>query len=501
VELFLRDEASRLKTPSKRTGLIPKKRNPIWNQEFTFAVKRTTAALTLHLEVWDHDAEREDYSLGKASLALTPDLLQQASSTRQVRDLPLSDNVEIMNLPIGGRTGSIRVEIGWEPDGMKLTGAGDTVTIWKMIASPPVLRLTAIAMSGLAGLLMVVATAARWLCTAEGEQSYKVVIVPATAACCVMAATLQIMVFFLHFLGAAGIITSENEGWGHMPPTLMSLAESGLDERCTQGLVDHSQEFTIEATIKPEVQLGGFQMGVNLSFCPRLKMSAARVFTWLLQGAALALSCLAWLLAWLEDGPSSFIAEGAYIDGFAVALMLLSILLFRRADLQQDNLEKWVYHQTPKGADSSSSLPGAMRFPNFGAPNQLEDFQANLRVQMERQRELFEERMRDFQGKISEGPSKMQENLSMLQEAAQPLLQTLKRGSVGSPNAEQPSPRDPGQSAVSQHFPSTPEAVRAVQQPQPQQLQPPDGPMAAGHAEIEDHQVVHQGGSRLFCGC
>ena len=61
VELFLKDEVSRLKTPSKRTGLIPKKRNPIWNQEFTFAVKRATEALTLHLEVWDHDAEREDY--------------------------------------------------------------------------------------------------------------------------------------------------------------------------------------------------------------------------------------------------------------------------------------------------------------------------------------------------------------------------------------------------------------------------------------------------------
>merc|ERR1719356_1299970 len=108
---------------------------------------------------------------------------------------------------------------------------------------------------------MVVATAARWLCTADGERSCKVVFVPSTATSCVIAATLQITVFLIHFLGAAGVITSEQEAWGHMPPTLMSLAETGLDERCAQSLMDHRQEFTIEATMKPEVQMGGFRMG------------------------------------------------------------------------------------------------------------------------------------------------------------------------------------------------------------------------------------------------
>eukprot|EP00443_Scrippsiella_acuminata_P051321 CAMPEP_0115463714 /NCGR_PEP_ID=MMETSP0271-20121206/48498_1 /TAXON_ID=71861 /ORGANISM="Scrippsiella trochoidea, Strain CCMP3099" /LENGTH=536 /DNA_ID=CAMNT_0002890573 /DNA_START=32 /DNA_END=1639 /DNA_ORIENTATION=- len=314
--LQLRDHQNRQASPCRRTRTIQKTLNPLWREEFWFAVRKSPDSLVLHVDVYDYDYGKDDDFLGQADLPLDWPLLRSAVHVRQVRELMLKQDPRRSKVAVSG---SIKLEISWEPS-LAVFDANLRVHLRALLRavmrSPNALRVFRVGLMGSAGLLLYVAANAEWICRGTSFADCSALQLSSATTSSILAAISASVATTVHFLGSAGMLGAN---WRYEPMNVVDLAEDHIDHEGTvvSSTENGGNDPTIQMQVSPAGVLG-WNASLATSLMPKISLPAVYLFTFFIESAAIGLSALALLLAWLHLSPGRFFAEGAYLDAGAL---------------------------------------------------------------------------------------------------------------------------------------------------------------------------------------
>lgn len=231
---------------------------------------------------------------------------------RRTYQLDLEPDPARSNLAVKG---SVKVDLGWEPARMCTGQFVSTPTIARQLTSSPMaLRILRIALLGTAGLLLLVAAQARWLCKGESLASCVRVDVPGADTCASLGALCAFVAMVIHFAGTAGLLGA---AWMGEPLSVLDMFETD-DLRQEDQEDDGDQENpTFQMKVKSEGVLQ-WSVEVATSLLPAISLTSVRLVSMLTDAAAVLLCGLGIVLAWVEEGTSMQLGEAVYLDMAAV---------------------------------------------------------------------------------------------------------------------------------------------------------------------------------------
>lgn len=308
VVLMLQDQTLDRLYGRSRTRVIRETLNPLWNEEFLFTVGKKIERLCLQVEVFDED-EGEDDFLGKASLVLGRQLLADAECGWVTRELHLEDDPSRDGVVASG---FVEVRIRWDPGGEM-----STCGYWKsLVRSPLALSLIGAMQLGCAGLLLIVAAQARWVCKGDAWSECDLVEVHGGSACASLASLGAMFGSSVHFGGAAGLFGSS---WCHRPHIFADIVgQELLDVEEDIASVSPGLHFEVHGNM-----LSNMRLSMKTSICPSaLNVSTVRVASMISHMVAGMMASLAVLLAYLQHGGTKILAEATYLSAAALLCIL-----------------------------------------------------------------------------------------------------------------------------------------------------------------------------------
>jgi len=298
--LYLSD--SRMKeSPRRRTKVCNGTSNPRWQQDVFFAVKKSTEALTLHVEVWSWSDEDRHEFCGHGCLDLVG---LMANPQREVQEIALGGHR--LHGGHGRVKGTFRLEVGWDMslvmDSPTISGDKDIRVVKELLNSPQAMRIIRVMLWGTAGIMQLIAAQARWLCRGPSLAECEPVTVPGVATAATLACLCTLTSTMVHLAGSLGCLGPD---WTGEPLKLQTFLETAReDEGHRAGWTVHMKStsmsqwsFALEGSIFPKVPSIATQLILNFAFL-----------------SSTLLSFLSAFLAWVEEGDSMVLGEAVYLN-------------------------------------------------------------------------------------------------------------------------------------------------------------------------------------------
>jgi len=304
---------------SHRTRTVPQTLDPSWHQEFAFDLRGEIRHLTLNIEVFDEDEEDEWDYLGTVQQSLNKkQLLDLAGNWRTFNSAVRADPAMIDLLKQEERKvfearGSLQFKVRWEPAGFLSYWA----ILYQVAHSPTACLVLGALQVGTAGILLLVAYTARWLCRGPTFPGCQEVLVPGPQACCLFGAFASFVSTAIRLAGATGVLGHDFDA-----ESLGLLHSMAFDQEL--GEIDDSDEDEPGVVIEIGTTYGtrwGITFRTNL--CPWLLPAKASRFTaWMLHFLGLTMAALACGLARLHRGNAEFLVEASYLTMAATGCFL-----------------------------------------------------------------------------------------------------------------------------------------------------------------------------------
>lgn len=233
---------------------------------------------------------------------------------------------------------------------MMNSAASARAVAWFLFRSPHALRVIGIGLLGVAGIFLLVAKDARWLCEGQSLPHCASVEVPGVSTCAFYGALATCVAGSVHFLGSAGLCGA---AYNDYPPSLVELAEADTgDEEDGMTLTPHESN---RQTIHMEIQSVGvlrWDISLAANLLPKVSVAAVRLLAWFAHLSATVLSVLGVVLAWAEEDSTRFLAEAAYLDLGAILCLASGAAAFRHEStlwgaLADQWSDKWQTESRP----------------------------------------------------------------------------------------------------------------------------------------------------------